>query len=338
MIARRLAALLLALALLATGCGVFGGDPTVVLATFPDVADLTENAAVRYADVPIGTVSDIALDEDLQAMVTMEVSEDIELPARLRAELRKTSVLGERFIALIPIDGANGSFVSGHEVEVSEVVPELEEVIQTSTDLLVAVSTDTLAGAIRSGANGLDGRGATLGQIVDDLNAVTTTYNANSADLTRLLEGLDAFLDTVGPQAALHGRALEETQAFVQVLAEEDDRLIDTLTNLRDLATTGTDIIVTHRQRIDDFAARLEAITAELTRDSTLGALDTLWVNLAQHNFATIRGVNNENAQGLLDFIVCGLNDVPGDPVRACVDPPQGQTRPTPRPPQVEIP
>ncbi len=331
----RTAGLLIALAMVASACT--SDDATVVLATFDDVADLTENASVRYADVPIGRVADIELDEDLRALVTVEVDPEVRLPARLMAQLRKTSVLGERFIALLPVDGTEGEWISGNEAEVTEVVPELEEVIQTSTDLLIAVSTDTLAGAIRSGAEGLDGRGATLGQIIDDLNAVTTTYNANSADLTRLLDGLDQFLDTVGPQAALHGRALGEIQAFLTVLAEEDDNLIDTVVNLQDLAVTGTDIMVTHQQRIDDFVLRLDAITEELTRPSTLTALDTLFVNLAQHNFATIRGVNNEHAQVVLDFILCGFNDLPGDPVRSCQDPPQGMPRPSPRPTQVEF-
>ena len=330
---RWLTAVLATLALLAGGCT--GTDDTVVLATFEDVADLTTNASVRLADVPIGTVADIELDSELQAMVTMEIDPDVALPGRLRARLRKTSVLGERFIDLVPV-GEGGEWISGNEVEDTEVVPELEEVIQTSTDLLIAVSTDTLAGAIRSGAEGLDGRGATLGQIIDDLNAVSTTYNANSADLVRLLDGLDQFLDTVGPQAEMHGRALAEVQQFTRVLAEEDDNLVDTLVNLQDLAETGTDIMVTHQQRIDDFVLRLDGITEELTRESTLTALDRLFVNLAQHNFSTIRGINNEHAQVVLDFIVCGINDIPGDPVRGCNTPPQGREIPTPRPTQVD--
>ncbi|AXV08010.1 MCE-family lipoprotein LprK (MCE-family lipoprotein Mce1e) [Euzebya pacifica] len=330
---RWLTAVVVSLSLLLAGCS--SDDATVVLATFDDVADLTTNASVRLADVPIGTVADIELDSELQAMVTMEIDPEVALPGRLRARLRKTSVLGERFIDLVPV-GEGGEWISGNEVEDTEVVPELEEVIQTSTDLLIAVSTDTLAGAIRSGAEGLDGRGATLGEIIDDLNAVSTTYNANSADLVRLLEGLDQFLDTVGPQAEMHGRALEEIQQFTRVLAEEDDNLVDTLVNLQDLAETGTDIMVTHQQRIDDFVFRLDGITEELTRESTLTALDRLFVNLAQHNFSTIRGVNNEHAQVVLDFIVCGVNDEPGDPVRACRTPPQGREIPTPRPTQVD--
>lgn len=329
---RWLAAVAVVLALLATGCT--GPEATVVNAAFTDVADLTTNAAVKLADVAIGTVAAIELDEDMQARVAMDIDPEVALPSRLMARLRKTSVLGERYIELVPMEGDTGSWVSGGTVEVTEVVPELEEVVATSTDLLIAVSTDTLAGAIRSGAGGLDGRGQTLGQIIDDLELVTSTYNANSADIVRLLDGLDAFLGTVGPQAELHGRALEESAEFVRVLAEEDDRLIDTLVGLQDLAVTGEDIILTHRQRIDDFVVRIEAITGEVITPDRLPAIDTFFVNLAQHNFSTIRGVNDEHAQVVLDIIVCGLNDEPGDPVRACTDPPQGRPAPTPRPPQ----
>ncbi len=322
----------LMLALLATACG--GSEATEVNATFSDVADLTTNAAVKIADVAIGTVSAIDLSEGMQASVEMEVDPEVQLPARMMARLRKTSVLGERYIELVPLEPTTGTWTSGGEVEETEVVPELEEVVATSTDLLIAVSTDTLAGAIRSGANGLDGRGQTFGQIIDDLELVTSTYNANSADLVRLLDGLDQFLDTVGPQAELHGRALAETNEFLRVLAEEDDNLIDTLTNLRGLADTGRDIIVTHRSRIDDFVVYLDGITEEIVRPERLPALDSFFVNLAAHNFGTIRGVNQEQAQVVLDFIVCGINDEPGTAVRSCQDPPQGIPAPTPRPPQ----
>lgn len=330
---RLLVVLAVALSLLATGC--MGEEPTVVNATFEDVVDLTTNAAVKIADVPVGVVSAIELDDELMPTVQMEVDPTIDLPADLRARLRKTSVLGERYIELVATDEA-GSWESGGMIalEDTEVVPELEEVVATSTDLLIAISTDTLAGAIRAGAEGMEGRGQTFGQVIDDLELVTRTYNENSEDLVRLLDGLDQFLDTVGPQAEMHGRALEESVAFVRVLAEEDDRLIDTLTGLRSLATTGTDIMTTHRQRIDDFVVYLDGITEEIVRPDRLPALDSLFENLALHNFNTIRGVNQEHAQVVLDFITCGVNDVPGDPVRACQDPPQGIERPVPRPPQ----
>lgn len=331
---RRVAALRVALALAACAIGAVacgGPAPITVVATFDDVIDLTENAVVKIADVDVGYVQQIALSEDNRARVTLQVSPDLELPSVVAVRLRKTSVLGERYVQLLPDLASGGSFPDGGEITDTGLLPDLEEVVLTSTDLLIAISTDTLAGAIEAGAAGLDGRGATLGGVIDDLDAIVSAYNANSDDLVALIDGLEGFLDSVGPNAELHGRSLEEAADFVRVLAEEDDRLVDALVDLQDLAVTGEDIIVTHRERFDDFVVRLERLSGELVEEQPFIAdLNAV----ASHNFNTIRGVNAEHAQVLLDIIVCGINDDPTSPVRACEDPPQGQPRPEPRPPQ----
>ena len=329
---RRVAAALAVLALCAVGAAACGGEPpSTAVAVFDDVVDLTVNAAVKVTDVDVGYVQSIELSEDLRARVTMALDPTLTLPSVVAARIRKTSVLGERFVQLVPDNASGGTFPDGGEITDTGVLPDLEEVVETSTDLLVALSTDIIAGAIEAGSAGLDGRGPTLGGTIDDLDAIVSTYNANSDDVVALIAALDDFLDTVGPNAALHGRSLEEAADFVRVLAEEDDRLVDALVDLTDLAETGEDIIVTHRSRFDDFVVRLDRLTAELlTEREYLADLNAI----AVHNFNTIRGVNAEHAQVLLDFLVCGINDTPGNPVRACEDPPQGRPQPVPRPPQ----
>jgi phospholipid/cholesterol/gamma-HCH transport system substrate-binding protein len=331
MIARllRLAAAI-AVALLLSACG--GSDAVVAEAEFDDVVDLATNGAVKISDVPVGRITSIELSESNRALVRMEIDSDIELPSRVIARLRKTNVLGERFVELVPDRESGGRFASGTRITETVVVPEIEEAIFAGTDVVVAISADTLAGAIQAGAEGLEGRGGTLATLITELGDIVETYDRNSEDLVRLLSGFEQFLAEVGPQAELHGRALAELAAFTGVLDEEDERLLDTLNEIRNLSRSGTDIMVTHEQRIDDFFTRFDVITGELAaRDRDL---DRLWTELAGHNFNTIRGVNAEHAQILADFIVCGINDIPGDPVRGCDDPPQGRPRPVPRPPQ----
>ncbi len=117
------------------------------------------------------------------------------------------------------------------------------------------------------------------------------------------------------------------------MLAAEDQRLLDTLTEVRALSLTGTDIITTHRQRIDDFFTRLTRLSGELVaRDEDLSRL---FFEIQRHNKSTIAGINSEHAQIILDFIVCGMNDEPDDPVRSCEEnAPGGRAPPQPRPPQ----
>ena len=320
---------LAAVALLATGCS--GPAGTEVRAVFDDAGDLTAGHAVKIADVTVGSVNSVELDDDYQAEVSLTVKPEIALPADLTARLRKTNLLGERYVELIPGEGG-GTFESGDMVAETSTVPELEEVVSSGTEVLMAVAADRLAGAIEAGAEGLDGRGETFGEILTDLNVIVDAYDENSEDLVRLIAGFDQFMADAGPKADLHGRALGELKEFTQVLEEEDERLIDALTQVQDLAVTGTDIIKTHRRDFDEFFIRFDAITDEIReRDPEI---EQLFQHVYRHNRNTIRGVNSEQAQVFFDFIVCGVNDDPGDPVRSCRNSPAGKPKPEPRPRQ----
>ncbi len=325
----RLAAAVAAVALLASGCSRDAG--TEVNAVFADVGDLTTGHAVKIADVQVGTVTEVALTDDYDATVSMRVEPDVTLPADLSARLRKTNLLGERYVELLPGPGG-GRFKSGDTIARTSTVPELEEVVSSGTEVLLAVAADRLAGAIEAGSEGLDGRGEKLGDIVTDLNVIIDAYENNSGDLVRLINGFDQFMAKAGPKADVHGRALRELKRFTQTVEEEDERLIDALTEVRDLARTGTDIITTHRRDFDEFFVRFERITDEIREHDV--QVEELISNAHGHNYNTIRGINAEQAQVFFDFIVCGLNDDPGDPVRACRTPPQGVPKPKPRPVQ----
>jgi phospholipid/cholesterol/gamma-HCH transport system substrate-binding protein len=315
--------------LLSTGCS--GSSATEVNAVFDDAADLTSGHAVKIADVQVGTVKAVELSDDYEAHVRLAVDPEIRLPADVSARLRKTNLLGERYVELLPGDSSE-PFKSGATVSQTSTVPELEEVVSSGTDVLIAVAADRLAGAINSGAEGLDGRGETFGKVLSDLNVIVDAYENNSDDLVRLINGFDQFMADVGPRAGLHGRALGELKEFTQVLEEEDERLIDALNAVQDLAVTGTDIIKTHREDFDEFFVRFNTITHEIARQDQ--QLEELISNAHLHNYNTIRGINAEQAQVFFDFIICGLNDDPGDPVRACTNPPQGAKKPQPRPKQ----
>lgn len=330
---RRLLVLLLAGVVAATVTACAQDERTTVVAEFDDVVDLVGNGAVTIADVRVGVVEDIELTDDHRARVTMSLEPGVALPSRVAARLRKTNVLGERFVELVPDRDSGGRFESGSLIEDTTVVPELEELVFSGSEVVAAVAADALAGAIEAGAEGLDGRGQTLGTLIDDLTEIVSTYEDNSSDIVRLVEGLEGFLADVGPEAELHGQAVGELARFNRVLAEEDERLLDTLTEVRALATTGTDIMRTHRQRIDDFFTRFQRISGDIVAVDP--DLRRLFFELQKHNNNTIEGINTEHAQVILDWIVCGVNDQPGHPVRHCGEGhPNGRPRPEPRPPQ----
>src|ERR1700754_3855845 len=112
-----LTAIAAVLALLTSGCGALSGGlrgvdlpggadlgdhPYQLRIEFEDVVDLVPQSLVKVSDVPVGTVTDIAVGPDWTALVTVAVNGDVALPPDAQARIRTTSLLGEKFVELLP--------------------------------------------------------------------------------------------------------------------------------------------------------------------------------------------------------------------------------------------
>src|SRR5918999_3195564 len=99
-----LAALVAAVALVALA--MFGdGETYKVRAVFQSAGQLVNGNEVRVGGQPIGSITDIDLNESAQAVVTMEIDDDLApLHSDTRATIRATSLSGiaNRYVSLHP--------------------------------------------------------------------------------------------------------------------------------------------------------------------------------------------------------------------------------------------
>ena len=106
----RVAVLAGAVALVVGGCqgaydvplpgGVAGhGDIYRVTVQFADVLDLVPQSAVKVGDVSVGSVEKVTLD-GWTARVTVRLLDSVRLPDNATAELKQTSLLGEKYVSL----------------------------------------------------------------------------------------------------------------------------------------------------------------------------------------------------------------------------------------------
>lgn len=326
-------AALAVVALVATACNPGGSDTIQLTATFDDVGDLVTDAHVRAGDVPIGLITDIELTDDHRARVTMEVKRDTGLPARTEAALDRTSLLGERYIDLRPLE-PGGALEDGDQITDTRIVTDLEDVVSSGDRVLSVLATDQLYAAIETGAIAFGGRGGLLGQFITDVEGFVGSYSQNSDELVDLIDSLDRFATAMEPDAQLNADALGVLEDASRVLEEEDDRLLDALVDLTSLAENGERIMAEHRTETEDAIRRLRVLLAQVT--AVDGALSDLLTWLPRHNIHVPNGIVLEQgsdrhmAQVWLDFVVCGVNDTPGDPARACDPPNPGEPSPYP--------
>ena len=108
-----------------------GDDPITVTVQFEDVLDLVPKSTVKVNDVSVGMVKEIEL-EGYHANVTLQLRNNTKLPENTVAEIRQTSLLGEKFVSLAaPETGAEGTLGDGDVIplERSGRNPEVEEVL-----------------------------------------------------------------------------------------------------------------------------------------------------------------------------------------------------------------
>lgn len=320
---------LLLLSLVGSACSILpGGDERLtVTAVFDDVIDLVPAAHVRAGDVPIGTVDDIELTADGDALVTMSIEPGTGLPSEVQAALAKTSLLGERFVDLRPV-GESGSLEDGQRIEDTTIVRDFEDLVRSGNDALAFVAAEQLAIAVQTGAETFGGRASLVGGFIEDVNAVVGSYEAGSDDITALIDSLDGLTAEMAPDVETNAEALALLQETAEALDAQDERLMDALDDVSRLSVVGGRILDDHERQLDNLVRRIRLITAQINRIPN--ALQLLLTWAPRHNIHVPNGINNEEAQVWLDFVVCGYQDTDGDPSRDCTPPNPGERAPGP--------
>lgn len=289
-----------------------------VSAAFDDVADLAPRAPVMFADVRVGNVKDVRL-RGSEALVTMDLDPDADVPQGVIARVRRTSALGERIIDLVAPDDLPDdapALKDGATIAETQVRADLENLVVEGSEIFGAIGASQIATMVDEGARGFGGRGGQLAHLVRNLETITGTYRNETGTIKELIESIDEFNRTMAAESADHSRAVANTARAIEMLDEEDTKLRRALAGLARLATGGRSILDAHVDEMDRFFSQANTIMATLAKDQK--AIRELLQLAPGHNRNTQLVEYAEFNQILQDFVICGLNDNPADPGRRC--------------------
>ena len=277
----RLKALLLVLvgSLLLTGCefDVYklplpggtdtGNDPLTVQVVFADVLDLVPKSTVKVNDVSVGQVTDISL-RGSNAEVTLELRNDTELPANAIAEIRQTSLLGEKFVQLgPPPEGADDAPLADGAViplERSGRNPEVEEVLGALSLLLNGGGVAQLKTIAEELNLALEGREGSARSVLEQIRVLMTQLDDNKADIVHAIESLNALAISVRKQEGTIDAALEELPSALTSLDQQRDDLVKMLRALDRLGDVGVRVIRASKDSTIESLRLLDPVLTEL--------------------------------------------------------------------------
>ncbi|MFP4167031.1 MAG: outer membrane lipid asymmetry maintenance protein MlaD [Opitutales bacterium] len=121
-------AAVLYLAIQVGGASLFGRDRYELQARFGSVTGVAEGSRVEIAGIPVGTVKSIDLNDSFYAIVTMELSNDVELEDDTIASVKTSGLIGERYITLSP-GGSGIPLEPGDMIVDTESAVDIEDLI-----------------------------------------------------------------------------------------------------------------------------------------------------------------------------------------------------------------
>ncbi|MEU0729884.1 MCE family protein [Streptomyces sp. NPDC006140] len=269
----RLVAWTAAGALLLTGCGFNGwydvplpggaaadGRAYHVTVEFRDVLDLVPQSAVKVDEVTVGAVEKVELD-GWHARVRLRVADHVKLPGNAVAELRQTSMLGEKYVALSAPPGTapvgrlgDGDLIplsrSGRNAEVEEVLSALSALLNGGGVAQLKTITVELNKA-------LEGRENRVRSLLKELNTFIGGLDDQRADIMRALKGIDRLAERLAKEKRTIATAVDTMPPALKVLADQRRDLTKMLTALSELGKTGTKVVNASR---DDTVANLKRL------------------------------------------------------------------------------
>jgi len=293
--------------LVLAGCSSGSGDVTAT-AQFSDVSDLVAGAPVQFANITVGHVTSITLD-DGRAKVVMAVDRRADVPADVTAQLRQTTILGEHYVSLVaPTSGSAGSagpLRDGSVITHTEFVPGIQQLVQSGAQVFGAVNAAQLSEIIENGAQGFGGQAAALKGLIADFDTVLGGYASRSAQIKSVIDELNSFNATLAPNAGQDAQAVSNLAQTTSILAQNSTQFEQLLQSLNDLATQGNSLLSTGLTQTEDQIKALSAVASQLAQHQR--DLATVLEQLPGHNTALANVVVNNYAQILEDIIVCGI-------------------------------
>jgi phospholipid/cholesterol/gamma-HCH transport system substrate-binding protein len=212
-----------------------GRGSYTISAQLPDVVNLQRNSRVRIGDVNVGTVTKIER-QGWNAVVTMTLNGDVELPANATATVGQTSLLGSLHIELAAPKGVapEGKLHDGSVIPLSSgrTYPTTEQTLASLSLLLNGGGIGQLQDITQALSSAFAGREGDLRSLIEQVNIFIGNVKGQTEDIIAATDSLNKLVGQIADQKPMVDKALKTIPRALAVLGDQRQALVDALVEL----------------------------------------------------------------------------------------------------------
>jgi phospholipid/cholesterol/gamma-HCH transport system substrate-binding protein len=211
-----------------------GGSTTSYSAVFSDASRLKTGDTVRVAGIRVGTVKDVALQQDKKVLVEFDADRSVVLTTGTKVAVRYLNLVGDRYLELIDGPGSTRKLAAGSQIPDTQTEPALD------LDLLLGGLKPVVRGLNAQDVNALtasllqvlQGQSGTLQSLMSNTSSFTTTLADNNQVVQQVIDNLNTTLKTLGDEGDQFRGAIDQLEKLVSGLAADRDPIGTAITSL----------------------------------------------------------------------------------------------------------
>ncbi len=185
-----------ALVWMATQIGTLQGfeERTTVTVRFQDAAGLSKGAYVTVAGVEVGSVQSMVIEHDL-ARVELAVNANAQVRSDALARIRSRSVLGEKYVELLPQAKDTPLVVDGDELVVASEQTEIDEMVEMMAPVVGAIDPELIAELVRIVGDSIKNDPQRMDRILSNMDVLLVNLADASSEMKPLIKDVQATLE-----------------------------------------------------------------------------------------------------------------------------------------------
>ena len=251
------------------GPGTGSGAYTVYV-QMPDTLALNVNSRVRVADVFVGSVRAIRL-ENWVATLTLSLDKGVRLPKNATAAIGQTSLLGSQHVELsAPSDPSQTPLQNGDTIPLANATayPTTERTLASISTLLRGGGIPNLDVIQTEVVNILDGHSEQIRDFFGKLDTFTDKLNQQRDDITRAIDSADRLLAYVADRDSTLDRVLTEFPPLIKHFADQRDLFADAVQAVGRFSDVTGNTLVASRADLEQNLRLLQRPLKQLGRAS----------------------------------------------------------------------
>lgn len=261
----------------------------LIHAEFADATGILNGDPVKIAGVDVGKVVSFEV-EGGEAVVTMEISHDVDLPENVIADIKFRNLLGQRILNLVePEDPSTTPLQEGDTIPSSQTHPalDLSVVFNNLRPLIQSTNPEEVNIVARALLEVFEGREGDVAKILGNVGEITHELADKDQRLARLVTNLNQLTEVLNGQS---GSIRTGVNRFGELMASLEDvtptiqRVVD---QLDEASGDFGGVLARNRSNIDQELDDLNTILSII--DDELGSVDVVAKNLKEILLATAR-------------------------------------------------